>query len=143
MRRPLSRIALMALLAITPAACGDDSPTTPTSTDTVISSTTETYTGTLQRNGGLTYTFNNTSAGTLTASLTSVDPDTTTSIGLAIGTWSASQGACQIILANDSAFEGATVVGTTTASASLCVRIYDAKGELNTPIAFTITVNHP
>lgn len=142
MRRPLSRIALLALLALSPAACGEDSPTTPTSTPTVTTIT-ETYTGTLQRNGGLTFTFNNSAAGTLTASLTSVDPDTTTSIGLAIGTWSPNQFACQIILANDAAFEGATVVGTTTASASLCVRIYDAKGELTAPIAFTITVNHP
>jgi hypothetical protein len=142
MRRPLSRIALMALLAVTTAACGDDSPTTPTTTPTVTTIT-ETYTGTLQRNGGLTFTFNNTSAGTLTAQLTSVDPDTATAIGLALGTWSPTQGACQIILANDAAFEGVTVVGTTTASASLCVRIYDPKGELSTPIAFTITVNHP
>ena len=140
MRRPLSQIALMALLALSAAACDDDStPTTPTTPSPVL--TTETFTGTLQRNGGFTFTFTNTAAGNLSAALNSVDPDTTTPIGLALGTWNGL--ACQIILANDSALEGATVIGSTTAATSLCVRIYDAKGELTGPIAFTISVQHP
>ncbi len=142
MRRPLSGIVLIAFLAATAAACDDnDLPTTPTTP--TVTDVTETYTGTLQRNGGLTYTFRNTSAGTLTATLSSLDPDTAAAIGLAIGTWNQNQFACQLILANDAAFEGATVVGTTQGAAELCVRIYDSRGELTGPIGFTITVTHP
>ena len=142
MRRPLSGIALIALLAATAAACGDDDlPTTPTTP--TVTEITETYTGTLQRNGGLTFTFRNGVAGILTASLSSLDPDTSAAIGLAIGTWNQAQFACQLTIVNDAAFEGATVVGTTTAAADLCVRVYDSRGELAGPIGFTITVNHP
>lgn len=140
MRRPLSRIALVALFALPAAACEDDStPTTPT--DPTPIRTTETYTGTLPLNGGLTFTFINTAAGALTAALTSVDPDTTAPVGIALGTWNGS--ACQIILANDSALEGASIEGATTGAASLCVRIYDSKGELPHPIGFTLIVVHP
>lgn len=140
MRRPLSAIALTALLAFTAAACDDDeTPTTPSETSPVL--TTETFTGTLQRNGGFTFTFTNTAAGNVLATLNSVDPDTTAPLGLALGTWNGT--ACQIILANDSALEGATIDGATTNAAALCMRIYDSKGELPGPIAFTISVRHP
>ena len=143
MRRPLSGIALIALLAVAAAGCDDDGlPTTPTTTPTTTDIT-ETYTGTLQRNGGLTFTFRNGVAGTLTAQLTSLDPDTSAAIGLAIGTWNQNQFACQLTIVNDAAFEGATVVGTTTGAADLCVRIYDSRGELSGPVGFTITINHP
>jgi len=142
MRRPLSGIALIALLAVTATACDDDdSPTTPTTPTTT--EVTETYTGTLQRNGGLTFTFRNNVAGSLVASLSSLDPDTTAAIGLAIGTWNQERFACQLTIVNDAAFEGAAVVGTTTGTAELCVRIYDSRGELTGPVGFVVTVIHP
>ena len=44
-------------------------------------------------------------------------------VGLSLGTWTGS--ACQVVIANDNALQGAIVTGTVTSAASLCVRIYD------------------
>jgi hypothetical protein len=140
MRRS-TRFSVMAAVAIVGAiAFGACSNTVPT-TATTPTMTTDTFSGTLTLNGAQVFTFSVQTAGTLTASLTTVSPDSTAQVGLALGTWNGS--ACQVIIANDGAVQGVTVTGTVSGAGTLCVRVYDAKGTLPNNEDFTITVVHP
>ena len=144
MRRLIPGILLLAVMAGA-AGCNDNTtttPTTPTTTTTPASSTTETFTGTLTMNGAASYPFVAGSAGTVTATLTTVAPDATVAIGLSLGAWTGS--ACQISIANDSATQTAVVTGTVTAAAALCARVYDT-GKVTSakPVDFTVTIVHP
>jgi hypothetical protein len=142
MRRPvLARhpSLLLILVLLVTAACGDDeTPTTPTTpTPTTVS---ETFEGTLTQNGGATHAFN-TAAGPVTATLVTLGPDNTVSIGLSIGTFN-TIGACQIVIANDNAFQGAAVVGQANAAGTLCVRLQD-NGRLTQASTYVVRVDHP
>ena len=79
-------------------------------------------------------------AGTVTVTLTAVDPAGTVSFGVSLGTWNGA--ACQTVIANDAALLNTNVTGSVTAPTSLCARVYDA-GRLTAPLNYTITVVHP
>jgi hypothetical protein len=133
---------LIAVLAVSVAACGssDNVTPTPTTPTTPAATITETFPGTLTINGAATFPFTATTAGTVTATLTSLLPDGAVPVGLAIGTWTGS--ACQIGVANDGATQAAVVTGTAQSAVNLCVRIYDV-GKLTSSMDFSITIVHP
>jgi hypothetical protein len=139
MRRLIPGLLMLGLLA---TACGSNDPTTPTTptTPTPAPITEPLFTGTLKTNGAATYPFTATTGGTITATLTTLAPDSSVGIGLSIGTWTGS--ACQIVIANDNAAQAAVITGTVTAAASLCVRVYDV-GKLSASADFTVTIVHP
>jgi hypothetical protein len=132
-------LAALAVLGAT-IACDDAGPTTPTDTTPVATPFTETFSGTLPKNGALTFPFNAEAAGTATATLAAVGPDNTVPLGFAMGTWNGVT--CHTVLANDNALEFAQVVGSVGSSGSLCLRIYDI-GRVATSATFTLTVVHP
>ena len=119
------------------AGCGDDS-TTNTPTGPTPVAVTETFSGTLNPNGGITHSFVVQQAGNVTATLTIVTPEGMT-IGLSLGTWNGQ--ACQIILANDNAVQGNTVVGSATSTGSFCARVYDV-GKLTGLTDYELSVTH-
>ena len=129
------------LLALAGAACGGSAstPTTPTAT---APSVTEEFTGTLNLNGGASFPFVTGSAGLITATLTTLgDNDTTSSVGLSMGTWNGT--ACAVSsIHNDNAGQGSAVIGQATGSGSLCARVYDV-GKIAASITFKVTVVHP
>jgi hypothetical protein len=139
MRRLPQRILFTMLLAASAAwGCGSDTTTTPiTPTPTP---TTEQFSGDLNRNGATSHSFTVTGTGSVTSTLTTVAPDSTISIGMALGTWNGTS--CQVIIANDRAVQGITVTGATSGVGSLCVRMYDI-GQLTTTVSYTVTVVHP
>jgi len=144
MTRPIPRRLAWGLvfsLAALAASCGDSTPT-PTSPGTP-SSTTETFTGTLTRNGAQTHQFGASAAGLITATLTTLTPDSSAVVGLSLGTWNALSNVCQNILANDSATQGTVLTGNVSTTSALCVRIADSTGALPQPESYTITVSHP
>lgn len=140
MRRVLTAALLLAPLAAASSACDDAlvaprAPTGPTTT------TTETFSGRITVNGAATHNFYSTSTGTVTATLTDLRPESTSKIGLAMGTWNGAT--CAIVLANDQAVRTSVVTGTvSTVGGSLCVRIYDV-GAMSEPTDYEITVVHP
>ncbi len=140
MRRSI-RLAVMAIVATVGGvafwACSNNIPTTTTTTPTI---TTDTFNGTLNPNGAQTFSFSVQAAAVLTATLTSISPDSTATLGLAIGTWNGS--ACQIVIANDKAVQGTVVTGSSGGAGTLCVRVYDV-GNLTQNEAFVVTVVHP
>lgn len=140
MRRSIPRPVLaVVVVALTIWACGDNGTVdTPTSPTEPVETVTETFAGTLTPNGARTFPFS-ALAGAVTATLTTLGPDSTLAVGLSLGTWSGS--VCQIVLANDNAVQGSIVVGEASTISSLCVRVYDV-GNLDEPLDFVVTVTH-
>jgi hypothetical protein len=129
---------LIVAVALTLAACDDDD--TPISPVVPTDPVTETFSETLNPNGGVTYSFANSRSGSVTVSLTSLAPDSTAIVGLSLGTWNGS--ACAVVISNDQATQGTVLVGAITSSGNLCARVYDV-GRLTANVSFTITVVHP
>ena len=138
MHRLISRFVPLIALLLVVSGCGSNSdnvivaPTPPTLTDT--------FTGTLTPNGGTTFAFNVTGSGDMRAQLTTLGPDSTKPVGLALGTWNGS--ICQLILAHDNAIQGSVVDGRASTVGSFCVRIYDAAGTVVDPQTYVIDVFH-
>src|SRR5262245_15363534 len=135
-----SRTALLLIPIIAIAAACDNGPTTitPPSNPTV----TETFAGTLTKNGSITHQFAATSRGAVTVTLTRVDPDATLPIGVSLGTWNGTS--CQTILSNDATTVGTGLLGTVSGVANLCLRVYDAAGTVpGTSEAYSVDVAHP
>lgn len=138
MLRPIRSLTLVTLL-LALAACGDDDPMTPTE-PTPPPTFTETFTGTVNRNGAVTHTFATQASGTVTATLTTLAPESALIVGLSLGTWNGT--ACQLVITKDDATQGSVLTGGVSTLGSLCVRIYDV-GNIVDPIAYEITVVHP
>jgi hypothetical protein len=139
MRRLRVRGILLCALTALAAACGSSTPTTPTPPTLV----TDTFTGTLTQNGGITHQFTITASGTVTATLTSVGPDSTKTIGFSLGTLIGT--VCQASLANDAALQTNALQGNGTPGGTFCVRVYDV-GSITAdtgPFTYTVTVTHP
>ena len=141
------RLALVLSATLMLWACGGGdtgttgiptAPTAPTTPTTPAATVTQTFTGSLNTNGAASFPFT-TQAGNVTAVLTTLS-DPAVTVGLALGSWTGT--ACSIAIANDLALQGASVVGTATAAANVCVRVYDV-GNVTTPVTYTITVTHP
>lgn len=135
----MSRLTLAGLvaLALTAGACGNSTTTTPTTP--TPTSVTDTFSGTLTKNGASSYAFSVSAAGTVYASLTSV-ADTSAIVGLSLGTWTGSS--CTVVLSNDQAVQGSSVTGSVTSAGTLCARVYDV-GKSTTPLDYQISVVHP
>jgi hypothetical protein len=145
MRSFLPVFAILALAALGAAGCDDDveTPTTPTPP---TSSVTESFSGTVSRNGATTFPFSVGGNGQVTATLATFAaasgtlPDGSV-IGISLGNWNGTT--CQIVLANDKAIQGTFVTGTMSRSGDLCLRVYDSTGELATTATFKVDVVHP
>jgi hypothetical protein len=139
MFRFVSRALLIGALLIT-TACGDDAATPTTPTATPPPTITETFSGSINRNSAATHTFLAQAAGAVTATLTTLAPEGTEAIGLSLGTWNGT--ACQLIIANTAAAQGAIVVGIASQAGNLCVFVQDV-GKIATAASYEITVVHP
>jgi hypothetical protein len=140
----MRRLAILSLvLGLGTTACSSDTPVTPETppvlTTDVFDSTTDPPKP-LTPNGAVTWSFQSASAGAVQASLTSLTPDSTAVVGLALGTWNGT--ACQLVIANDQATQGTLITGNVSTSGALCVRIYDPAGVVTEPLNYTISVAH-
>ena len=136
----MSRFKLAAAMAVmlSAAACSKSTVTSPTTTTAPVN-VTDTFTGTLTRNGATNFQFSVSSAGVVYATLSSV-ADASTQVGLSLGTWNGIS--CAIVLANDLAAQGTTVTGSVTGIGTLCARVYDV-GKVVDPLDYQVTVVHP
>jgi hypothetical protein len=132
-----TRAAALACAAALFGACGSSTtPTTPTPTQV-----TDTLTGTVTQNGANTQTFTANAGGTVTATLTDLQPVDTVTIGFSIGTTIGT--ICQATLANDAATKGFSFTATAATAGTYCVRMYDVGNvTADTPVNYTVTVVH-
>ena len=115
-----------------------DNPTQPTNP----TMTTDTFTGTINRNGASTHTFTVQASGSVTATLTEVTPDPAVKVGFALGTLNAAN-TCQVVLSREDAVQGHALIGNASGSGTLCVRIHDPNGTLTAPLTYKLSVEHP
>jgi hypothetical protein len=132
--------ALAAAATVTLAGCSSD--TTSVTTPSVTTST-ETFSGSLTQSSTVIHAFSVTTKGSVTVSLTAVSPLSTMALGVSLGSWSGTT--CSSTLAeNKDARSGATALTGTAASGDYCVRVYDSG---NVPsdwtVAYTVDVVHP
>lgn len=130
---------LIVALAMPALGCSGEIDNIPTTPDPVIS--TETFTGTLNINGGQTHQFFTLATGSVTATLTSLGDEPPAKVGFSMGTMAGAT--CSVVLRNDAAVVTSVLVGTvTTLQGALCVSVYDVGG-LSKPVDYTFTVSHP
>lgn len=137
-RCALHTLMLGALLST--VACGDDAPLPTSSDPTPRPTITETFSGTLNRNGAATHTFLAEASGTVIATLTTLSPESATAIGLSLGTWNGT--ACQLVIANTDAAEGAVLLGTASSAGNLCLFVQDV-GKFADTASYEVSVVHP
>jgi hypothetical protein len=144
----LTGLALVAA-AMAATGCSNNTASNPTPS-TPATSVTDTFEGTLTVNGAITQPFVVQTAGTVTATFTSLNPSSVvvngetsdTVVGLSIGTWNGL--VCTIgapTLANDKAKVGVALTASATATGNYCVRVYDS-GSLTQATAYQLTVTH-
>jgi hypothetical protein len=133
--RSISLVLAVVSLSI---ACGDD-PITPIA-PTPPQTSTETFTGTVNKNGAVTHTFTTGSAGTVTGTLTMVSAGAELVVGFGLGTWNGTT--CQVTLASDRSVQGSVVTGLVSSVGTLCARVYDV-GNIVDPINYEISIVHP
>jgi hypothetical protein len=133
--------AMLLALTVGLAACSEDiNPAIPSNPSTPV---TETFTGTLTQNGGVTHAFSVAASGAVTASIVSLAPDSAVAIGLSLGTWNGTAGTCATVISNDNATVGTSIVGAADREGRLCVRVYDAAGTLTQPTDYELRVVRP
>ena len=139
MRRLIPAGLLIVSIGI--AGCGgdDSGPTTPTA-PTPPATVTISFSGPVNRNGANTHSFA-TEAGTVTATINTLSPDAAAIVGLVLGTWNGMT--CQAVISNDRATQASTVIGNASTTGNLCVRLFDATGELAGPTTYEVQVIHP
>jgi hypothetical protein len=139
--RPLKRAVLLLVLMSVVPGCGGEDPEPITPTGPITPATvTITFSGTVSRNGANTHPFT-TDAGAVTATISTLSPDAAAIVGLTLGTWNGIT--CQTVIANDRATQASIVVGSASGSGNLCIRVYDATGELAEPTTYEVQVVHP
>jgi hypothetical protein len=138
MRRLFTATLLLAA-ALVAGGCDNGPDTTrPTPPAPTV---TETFSGTLNLNGALTHSFNAQAGGSVTATITAIEPIGSL-VGFELGTFNGT--VCSAVLSNTLATTASFLTATTQTQASLCVRIHDPNGALTAgPVNYTIQVVHP
>jgi hypothetical protein len=125
---------LFAAAALAVSSCGDPAPSTPTSIpDPVL--TTEKLEGSFTA-GSMQYHLLASRAGQVTLTLKGVGPDASLPIGMEIGVYSTLS--CTAVMTNAAATIGNSLVGLSTSSTQLCIRMFDP-GTGTIPADSTVT----
>ncbi len=130
--------ALMLAAATLIAGCGSDTTTPTIPTPNPV---TETFTGTVAQNSVTIQPFTATAAGAVTATLTTLGPLSTITMGFSLGTYSGTT--CQVVLDNAAAVQGSILTATAATQGTFCARVYDVGNiTAGTTVSFTLTVVH-
>jgi hypothetical protein len=136
------KLVMFVLAGLMAVACDNgDPPTAPSPAPTV----TETFTGTVTRNGAQVHSFVATTQGIVTATISAVDPATSPAIGFSMGTWDSFNNICTAVLTNNNATTSAVLTGNVVGISSLCVRLFDPFSAVpdDAPVNYTVTVTRP
>jgi hypothetical protein len=121
------------------AACGAQTPTTPTAT--TASPITETFFNILGPRGTASRTVTVSAPGTFIASLTSVSPSTVP-VGFGVGIPAADNRSCNAGQSIENAYGGYAEISIPVEAGVYCVRVYDAGG-ITGDTQFSLTIVHP
>ena len=141
-----AKVLLLGLAILATQACSDNTLSQLAAASTTAAAPqTDTFTGTLSKNGAFTHIFTTTTLGAVTVSITSLAPDSTQLVGLSLGVWngtSCSTSPATGGSATDVATTGSAITLNATAAGNLCARLYDV-GFITTPVLYTMQITHP
>jgi len=143
--RTLVPIALAALAVLTTACSDNTLSQLAAASQTTSTPSTDTFTGTLSKNGAFTHIFTTTTLGAVTVTIVNLAPDTSQIVGLSLGVWSGNTCSTSPATggsATDVATTGSTITLNATAAGNLCARLYDV-GFVTTPVIYTMQITHP
>jgi len=139
----MHRFVLHALLGgalLSTAACASSYSTLTSPAPPTPATISETFSGSINRNGATTHTLLAQASGSVTVTLTTLAPESVSAIGVSLGTWNGT--ACQIVIANTNAAQGAVIIGVASSAGNLCVYVQDV-GRIATEASYELTVVHP
>jgi hypothetical protein len=139
--RRLCGLFLITSFGALAGSCADNIVSTPTTPTTPVS--TDTFSGTLDRQGTSVNPFTVAATGTVTITLMNVQPVPTMALGVAIGTWDGTN--CTALTPkNDNARAGFVGLSGTAGAGSYCVDVYDS-GNVppNFAVTYAVQVAHP
>jgi hypothetical protein len=136
---PLRFVVILAAGLLAAGCDNGETPTTPSPNPTE----TQTFTGTLTRNGSQIHPFAATAQGTVTATITAIEPATAPAIGFSMGNWDGT--ACTAVVTNNIATVSSVHSGSVVGISSLCVRLFDPFGTIpaDEPVTYTVRVEYP
>jgi hypothetical protein len=127
-------VAVVSIVGI--AACGSSTPASPTASTSPV---TETFSSMLAAGGTSAHTFMLTERGTITVTLTSVDPAIQVGVGIGIAGGAPSCSLTKSALVAP----GTTVqIAETAGPGGYCAEIYDP-GTVVEQVNFSMTIQHP
>ena len=146
-RRLLARLlVLLALAALMTSACSDNTLSQlAAASQTTSTPSTDTFTGTLSKNGAFTHIFTITTLGAVTVTIVALAPDNAQLVGLSLGVWNGTGCSTSPATggsATDVATTGSTITLNATGAGNLCARLYDV-GFVTTPVLYTMQITHP
>lgn len=131
-------VGLLLACALIAGACSDDPE--PIAPPSQVPQITEEVTGTLNPFSARVHTFTIDNAGTVSVTVSGLDPDTTV-VGLLIGTMNGV--VCQSAVSTELAVNLGTLTALGRAAGTLCARIYDSsENGLPAPVPYTLTITH-
>ena len=136
MHRLSCRALLLSIAILVMSACSNN-PIVPTPP---VGSVTDTYSGTLSKNGAFTHAFSISSLGSITASIVSLAPNASQILGFQLGVWNGTS--CTASSSTDVATTGSSITLTASSAGIVCVRLYDV-GFVDTPVLYQLQVVHP
>ena len=136
MHRLSCRALLLSIAILVMSACSNN-PIVPTPP---VGSVTDTYSGTLSKNGAFTHAFSISSLGSITASIISLAPNASQIVGFQLGVWNGTS--CTASSSTDVATTGSSITLTASSAGIVCVRLYDV-GFIDTPVLYQLQVVHP
>jgi hypothetical protein len=138
LRRAAATAPFLVLASLALTSCGGGTPTSSATPTPEVK--TETFSGTVAQGGAGVHPFTVAVQSAITATLTSLSPQTTITVGFGIGTPSGTT--CTLVSGaySEAAKVGYAVSGT-IAAGSYCVTVYDI-GNLSGPNDYVITVSH-
>src|SRR4051812_1213500 len=130
MPRMLARsLVFLALAALTTSACSDNTLSQlAAASQTTSTPSTDTFTGTLSKNGAFTHIFTITTLGAVTVTIVALSPDSTQLVGLSLGVWNGTGCSTSPATggsATDVATTGSSITLNATGAGNLCARLYD------------------
>jgi hypothetical protein len=134
---------IVALLVALTVSCSNQTTTSPTTSATTAAATgpaTENFSSALGIRGATSHAFNVTTAGTITAMLTSVGPPALT-VGLGLGIPGAGP-PCTLSTSINASLGSSTQLVGPVDPGRYCVQVFDL-GTVTNPLAFVVTIEHP
>lgn len=137
MYRFSSRGLVLAVAMLAMGACNNNNLITPPTPGTPV---TDSYSGTLTKNGAFTHAFSISTLGSITAAIVSLAPNSAQIVGLQLGVWNGTS--CTASSSTDTATTGSSITLTASSAGVVCVRLYDV-GFVTDPVLYQLQVVHP